>query len=75
MPGVGVRCRMRIGIVYDLIRWEERALAEAAERLGHEVRLIQVTRDPLWLGYGNGLGASTSSSSGVSATIGPWPLP
>ncbi len=56
MPGVGVRCRMRIGIVYDLIRWEERALAEAAERLGHEVRLIQVTRDPLWLGYGNGLG-------------------
>ena len=47
---------MRIGIVYDLIRWEERALAEAAERLGHEVRLIQVTREPLWLGYGNGMG-------------------
>ena len=46
---------MRIGIAYDLIRWEERALAEAAEALGHEVRLIQVTREPLWVDGGNGV--------------------
>jgi len=46
---------MRIGLLYDVARWEEKSLAEAARKLGHELQLLQVTKHPLWLTRGNGL--------------------
>lgn len=46
---------MRVGILYDMVRWEERALAKAIQMLGHELRLIQVSKSPLWLDRDNGL--------------------
>lgn len=45
---------MRLGIVYDVARWEEKALIEAARRLGHEVEMVQVTKKAFWLTEPNG---------------------
>jgi len=47
---------MRIGILYDIVRWEEKALIEATRRLGHEVEPIQVTKRVFWLTRPNGYG-------------------
>ncbi|MEM2079083.1 MAG: lysine biosynthesis protein LysX, partial [Nitrososphaerota archaeon] len=33
---------MRIGLAYDIIRWEEKALAYAVKDLGHTLELIHV---------------------------------
>ncbi|MCD6591692.1 MAG: lysine biosynthesis protein LysX [Thaumarchaeota archaeon] len=41
---------MRIGVIYDLIRWEEKSLIEAIRRLGHQPELIQVTKRVFWIG-------------------------
>ena len=40
---------MRIGIVYDLIRWEEKDLIRAVRELGYEPVLLQVTKEVFWL--------------------------
>ncbi|HDD43195.1 MAG TPA: lysine biosynthesis protein LysX [Nitrososphaeria archaeon] len=45
---------MKIGILYDLIRWEEKDLIRAIRELGHEPKLIQVTRKAFWLSRRNG---------------------
>ncbi|MCS7126641.1 MAG: lysine biosynthesis protein LysX [Aigarchaeota archaeon] len=45
---------MKIGIVYDLIRWEERALIDAVKKLGHDLVPIQVNRKVFWLTEPNG---------------------
>ncbi len=39
---------MRIGILYDIPRWEERNLIEEAKKLGHEVKL-EYTKDSIFL--------------------------
>ncbi|MCD6421282.1 MAG: lysine biosynthesis protein LysX [Thaumarchaeota archaeon] len=40
---------MRIGVVYDLIRWEEKDLIRAVGELGYEPVLLRVTREVFWL--------------------------
>jgi len=40
---------LKIGIVYDLVRWEERDLIRAVRELGHEPVLLRVTREVFWL--------------------------
>ncbi|MEN2974926.1 MAG: lysine biosynthesis protein LysX [Candidatus Caldarchaeales archaeon] len=45
---------MRIGILYDHIRWEEKALFDAIRRLGHELVPIQVNKKTFWLTEPNG---------------------
>ena len=40
---------MKIGIVYDLIRWEEKDLIRAVRELGYEPVLLRVTREVFWL--------------------------
>lgn len=45
---------MKIGIAYDIIRWEERAIIEAIKKLGHEVKSIQVNKMVFWLTGMNG---------------------
>jgi len=40
---------LRIGVVYDLIRWEEKDLIRAVRELGYEPVLLQVTREVFWL--------------------------
>lgn len=44
---------MRVGIVYDLIRWEEKDLMRAVRELGHEAVPLQVTREVFWLDRGD----------------------
>ncbi|MEM2189345.1 MAG: lysine biosynthesis protein LysX [Nitrososphaerota archaeon] len=40
---------MRIGIAYDVIRWEEKDLARAIRDLGHEAVPLQVTKRAFWI--------------------------
>lgn len=40
---------MRMGIVYDVIRWEEKDLARAIRDLGHETVPLQVTKRVFWV--------------------------
>lgn len=40
---------MKIGIAYDLLRWEEKALIEAIRKLGHDPILIYVPTSKLWV--------------------------
>ncbi|MEM0080028.1 MAG: lysine biosynthesis protein LysX [Nitrososphaerota archaeon] len=46
---------MRIGIVYDIVRWEERALINAVKKLGYDLVLIHILKKPLWLTEPNGI--------------------
>lgn len=45
---------MKIGVAYDIIRWEERAIMETIKKLGHEVKPIQVNKTVFWLTGMNG---------------------
>ncbi|MEM1584330.1 MAG: lysine biosynthesis protein LysX [Nitrososphaerota archaeon] len=45
---------MKVGVAYDVIRWEERAIIEAIKKLGHDVRPIQVNKKIFWLTGVNG---------------------
>jgi [lysine-biosynthesis-protein LysW]--L-2-aminoadipate ligase len=45
---------MEIGVAYDYIRWEERAIIDAIRKLGHEVKPIQVSKKVFWLTEMNG---------------------
>jgi len=40
---------LKIGIVYDLVRWEEKDLIRAVGELGYEPVLLRVTREVFWL--------------------------
>jgi [lysine-biosynthesis-protein LysW]--L-2-aminoadipate ligase len=40
---------LRIGVVYDVIRWEEKDLVRAIRGLGHEAVPLQVTRRVFWV--------------------------
>ncbi|MEM0383683.1 MAG: lysine biosynthesis protein LysX [Candidatus Caldarchaeum sp.] len=45
---------MRVGLSYDVIRFEEKALLHAANSLGHSVQPIHVTDREFWLNEANG---------------------
>lgn len=44
-----MKVSLRIGVAYDLLRWEEKAIIEAIKRLGHEPVLIYVPASKLWV--------------------------
>ncbi len=46
---------MKIGVIYDLIRWEEKDLIRAIRELGHRAELIQVTKRFFWISRRNEL--------------------
>lgn len=46
---------MRIGVVYDVVRWEEKDLVRAIRGLGHEAVPLQVTRRVFWVDRMRGL--------------------
>jgi [lysine-biosynthesis-protein LysW]--L-2-aminoadipate ligase len=45
---------MRVGLAYDVIRFEEKSLVNAASNLGYAVEPIHVTRNEFWLNEPNG---------------------
>jgi [lysine-biosynthesis-protein LysW]---L-2-aminoadipate ligase len=45
---------MRVGLAYDVIRFEEKSLVNAASNLGYAVEPIHVTRSEFWLNEPNG---------------------
>lgn len=45
---------MKIGVAYDIVRWEERTIIDTVGKLGHEVKPIQVTKEIFWLTEANG---------------------
>lgn len=46
---------MRMGVVYDVVRWEEKDLVRAIRGLGHEAVPLQVTRRVFWVDRMRGL--------------------
>jgi [lysine-biosynthesis-protein LysW]--L-2-aminoadipate ligase len=46
---------LRIGVVYDVVRWEEKDLVRAIRGLGHEAVPLQVTRRVFWVDRMRGL--------------------
>lgn len=45
---------MKIGVAYDFVRWEERAIIDAIKKLGHDVVPLQVSKKVFWLTEPNG---------------------
>ncbi|MEM1694653.1 MAG: lysine biosynthesis enzyme LysX, partial [Ignisphaera sp.] len=61
-----VRFIAKVGIAYEVLRWEEKALADVAKELNLDIDLLHIHSLQLLVGY-NGL--STSSSMDVDIVL------